>query len=303
MATVKINELSGTNSISGDRITINSNFITLQNWINGYITTFGVDSTNGILNLLSASTGKVSAKIGSFNNLSLPGSGTAKISMNSSGDSSFASVSTTTLTVSGSSTINGNITISSAATLTAGGTASFNGPVNLNGAVYLGTAGHVISQNSVYLTGATSGTAFPANTLGGGGYRTANMNSPYGITGLEDVIYADCAGPTGFYMRVVTGNSPFGGTLPNIPSGTRITIVNTSSATGYIWTGTTGASTYYTGFNNNSSYGGYASTGIVIPQNKSYRASLTLQWESRVGQGQADQNGSWVVLSSSNVTV
>jgi hypothetical protein len=120
---------------------------------------------------------------------------------------------------------------------------------------------------------------------------------------LEDVIFADCAGPTGFFMNVVNGTSPVGGTLPNLPQGTRITIVNTNSATGYIWTGVTGSPNYYTGFNTVSTYGGYSSSGIVVSQNKAYRSSVILQWEPRIGQGQATMNGSWVVIGSTNVTV
>ena len=64
MATVNITEILGTDSISGSRVTINSNFLILQNWINGYITVFGIDTVNGILDLSGASTGKVQAKIG-----------------------------------------------------------------------------------------------------------------------------------------------------------------------------------------------------------------------------------------------
>jgi hypothetical protein len=105
-------------------------------------------------------------------------------------------------------------------------------------------------------------------------------------------------------MKVVDGDSPVGGTLPNIPQGTRITIVNTSAATGFIYTGVTGTtSSYYTGFNTSTNYGGYATGGITIAASKAYRSSVTLQWEPRVGQGEATQNGSWIVLSSTNVTV
>ena len=49
MATVNINEILGSDSISGSRVTINSNFLTLQNWINGYVNVFGIDTINGIL--------------------------------------------------------------------------------------------------------------------------------------------------------------------------------------------------------------------------------------------------------------
>jgi hypothetical protein len=302
MATVNISEILGSDSISGSRTTINSNFLILQNWINGYVTVFGVDSVNGILDLTGASTGKVAAKIGSFDAISVPTTGTAKASVSSAGVASFVTVQTTTLTASGTVTFNGNVTFGSSSIFTVGGTASFNGSTSLNGGLTFGPLGHVVSTNTTAAGG--TGTAFPVNTsgIGGGGYLTS-VNSPYAITGLEDVIYANC-GPTGFYMKVVDGTSPVGGTLPNIPQGTRITIVNTSAATGYIYTGVTGtSSSYYTGFNTSSSYGGYSPSGIVVSASKSYRSSITLQWEPRVGQGQATQNGSWIVLGAVNVTV
>lgn len=301
MATVNINEILGSDSISGSRVTINSNFLTLQNWINGYVNVFGIDTVNGILDLTGASTGRISAKIGKFDSISLPSTGASTASINNLGQASFASVQTTTFTASGAVTASSTITFGTSSVFTVGGTASFNGPLSANAALYLGVQGHVISQNTTYSSGATAGTAFPANTAGGGG-RYTSVNSPYAVTGLEDVIYAEC-GPTGFYMKVVDGTSPVGGTLPNLPQGTRITIVNTTAATGYIRTGVTGSTSYYTGFNTDSSYGGFSISGIVIPQNKAYRSSVTLQWEPRVGQGQATQNGSWIVIGSSNVTV
>jgi hypothetical protein len=301
-STVNITEILVSDSISGSRVTINSNFLILQNWINGYVQVFGVDTTNGILDLTTASTGKVMAKIGRFDSLSLPSSGTALSSFDSLGGGSFVSVSSTNVTVSGSLVANGNITFGNSSIFVAGGTSSFNGSLSSNASFYLGPQGHVISQNTTVATGLTAGSAFPSTSLGGGGYLTSTSASPYAITGLEDVIFADC-GPTGFFIKVVDGISPVGGTLPNIPQGTRLTIVNTNPATGYIWTGLTGSTTYYTGFNTDSSYGGYSSSGIVIPQNKSYRSSITLQWEPRIGQGQASMNGSWVVIGSTNVTV
>lgn len=303
MATVNITEILGTDSISGSRVTINSNFLILQNWINGYVTVFGVDSVNGILDLTGASTGKVQAKIGSFDAISVPSTGVTKASISNLGAAGFIDVQTTTLTASGAVTLNGAITFGTGSVFTVGGTASFNGSLSANAALNLGVQGHVVSANTTYKTGLTAGSAFPANTsgIGGGGYITS-LNSPYAITGLEDVIYANC-GPTGFYMKVVDGTSPVGGTLPNIPQGTRITIVNTSAATGYIYTGVTGTTSYYTGFNTSSSYGGYSSSGITLTASKSYRSSVTLQWESRIGKGQATQNGSWIVLSSTNATV
>ncbi len=302
MATVSITEILGSDSISGSRVTINSNFLILQNWINGYITVFGVDSVNGILDLTGSSTGKVMAKIGAFNSISVPASGVSTASINSAGQASFLSVSATTLTVSGTVTLNGTVNYGTGSVLTVGGTASFNGSLSANGALNLGPLGHVVSQNTIYQTGLTAGSAFPVNTSGGGGYDTT-VSAPYLVTGLEDVLYANCSGPTGFYMSVVDGVSPFGGTLPNLAAGTRLTIVNTSGSTGYIWTGVTGSPNYYTGFNTDSSYGGYSGSGIVINQSSAYRSSITLQWEPRVAQGQATQNGSWIVLGSTNVTV
>lgn len=302
MATVNISEILGSDSISGSRTTINSNFLLLQNWINGYVTTFGVDSTNGILDLTGSSTGKVAAKIGSFDAISVPTTGVPKVSVNSAGSAAFVDVQTTTFTASGSVTLSGSVALNSLSVFTAGGTSSFNGSLNANAAFTLGPLGHVISQNTVSAGG--TATAFPANTsgIGGGGYVTS-VDSPYAITGLEDVIYANC-GPTGFFMKVVDGTSPVGGTLPNIPAGTRVTIVNTSAAAGYIYTGVTGtSSSYYTGFNTDSNYGGYSPSGITLSSSKAYRSSVTLQWEPRIGQGQATQNGSWIVLGSTNATV
>lgn len=304
MATVNITEILGTDSISGSRVTINSNFLILQNWINGYVTVFGIDTVNGILNLSGASTGKVQAKIGAFDALSVPSTGVPTASVNNLGAASFVSVQSTDITASGAVVLNGTITLGTSSVFVAGGTSSFNGPLSANGAFTLGTQGHVISSNTTYLTGLTAGSAFPSNAsgIGGGGYSTS-VNSPYAITGLEDVIYANC-GPTGFFMKVVDGTSPVGGTLPNIPQGTRVTIVNTSASAGFIYTGVTGtSSSYYTGFNTSANYGGYASSGITVAASKAYRSSVTLQWETRVGQGQATQNGSWIVLSANNVTV
>jgi len=302
MATVNTTEILGSDSISGSRITINSNFLILQNWINGYVSVFGVDSVNGILDLTNASTGKVSAKIGAFSSLSIPASGTVTASVDSAGQASFSSVSSTSLTASGNVTLSGSLSVTSAATMTVGATASFNGSLSANGAFYLGVQGHVISSNTTVRTGLTAGSAFQVNTanIGGGGYVTS-VNSPYTITGLEDVIYANCQGPTGFHLKVVGGT---GATAASIAQGTRITIVNTSAAAGYIWTGATGtSSTYYTGFNNVSTHGGFSTSGITVTASKAYRSSIQLQWEPRIAADQTTQKGSWVVLGATNMTV
>ena len=54
MSTVSTTSILGSDSISGSRTTINSNFLLLQNWINAYATTFNIDSVNGILDLAEA---------------------------------------------------------------------------------------------------------------------------------------------------------------------------------------------------------------------------------------------------------
>jgi hypothetical protein len=296
MATVTTTTILGSDSISASRITINSNFLILDNWINGYVSTFGIDTVNGILNLSSATTGSISAKTGYFDQIQVPSTGTFTARILASGAGSFSAVSTATFTSSGLTTISGSLVQNGISTF--GATAAFNSAVNLNGRTTTGTAGSFASSNTGLVPSA--GIAFPASdTLGGGG-RLTSIDSPYSITGLEDVIYANC-GPTGFYLSVVGGS---GGTAANITPGYRVRIVNTSGTTGYIYTGVQGSSTtYYTGFNTSTSYGNYATGGIVVAQNSQYQASLHLQWEPRIAQGQTTQAGSWVVLSGTNVTV
>jgi hypothetical protein len=294
MATVTTTSILGSDSISASRSTINSNFLVLDNWVNGFVSIFGIDTNNGILNLSAASTGSIYAKTGYFDQIQVPAVGSFLARILSSGAASFTGVSTTTFTSSGLTTISGSLVQSGTSTF--GATASFNSPVNINGSLILGSSGNLRSTNTNIL----STSAFPvSDTLGGGGISTT-VNAPYAITGLEDVIYANC-GPTGFYLSVVAGN---GATAANIPAGYRIRIVNTSGSTGYIYTGATGTtSTYYTGFNTTSTYGNYPTGGIVVNQNSQYQAALHLQWEPRIALGQASQQGSWIVLSGTNVTI
>lgn len=300
MATVNTTSILGSDSISASRITINSNFLLLENWINGYVSTFGIDTVNGILNLSGATTGSIYAKTGYFDQIQLPSSGAFTARILSSGAASFTDVSTTSFTSSGLTTISGSLSLNGTSTI--GATASFNSRVNLNSSVVLGPNGNLSSSNTTYNPSLTSTQAFPVSTLDGGGV-TSTIDAPYQVTGLEDVIYANC-GPTGFYLSVngLTGGS--GGTGANLTAGFRLRIVNTSGSTGYIFTGVQGSSnTYYTGFNTLTSYGNYATGGIVVAQNSQYQASVHLQWEPRIAQGQSTQNGSWIVLSGTNVII
>lgn len=301
MSTISITEILGTDSISGSRTTLNSNFITLQNWVNQYSTNFGVDLNNGIIDISTQSTGKIAAKIGQFNSLQVPTGSTAAAQILSTGAASFTSVSTTNLTGSGTVTLSGASTITSAGTFTVGGTASFNSRLNANSSLSLGPAGFTILGNTTITSGLTAGQQFPVsnNTSLSGGGVTSSVNSPYAVTGTENVIYADC-GPTGFYLKV---SETSGSTGSNIPLGFTVTIVNTKGATGFIYTGVTGSSSYYTGFNTAAAYGNFPSSGIVVSANSQYHSSITLRWEPRIASAQSTQKGSWVVLASTNMSL
>jgi hypothetical protein len=292
MATVSTTTILGSDSISSSRTTLNSNFLLLENWINAYNNTFGIDSTNGILDLTNASTGRISAKTGKFDSITIPSGGTALAQITSTGAGSFQSISTTTLTGSGTFTLSGNLNQS--------GTTTFSGSTNLNGASSLNSSltygyltGNIRSQNTTVSPGITAGTAFPNSATGGGGITTTS-GTPYAITGLEDVIYASCS--SGLYLSVGTT----GGTASNLPAGLRVTIVNTDNTSGSIKTGV--QSSAYTGFNTVSSYGEFPSTGITVDGGKPYQSSIQLQWEPRIGKGTGNQEGSWVVLGSTNMT-
>src|SRR6056300_1508802 len=127
MATVNTTSILGSDSISASRTTINSNFLTLENWINNYNTVFGLDTVNGIINLTGASTGRISAKTGKFDSIIVPSGGTALAQINSSGAGSFSSVATTNLTGSGI------ISFGAGSTLTQSGTSTFSGTTTLSG--------------------------------------------------------------------------------------------------------------------------------------------------------------------------
>jgi len=305
MSSVTITEILGSDSISGSRITINSNFLILQNWINGFESVFGINTSTGVIDLTGASTGRVSALTGRFNTVSTPASGTALGSINSSGGASFVSTASQTLTVSGASTFSGTVSVANSLSQSAGVTATFLGNLAYSGRQTFNAYANEVHNNNWSTTGTLAAgspgltAAFPVNTSGiGGGGIVTGVNNPYILTGTEDVIYANC-GPTGFYMQVVGGS---GGTASSLPSGFRVTVVNTAKATNpYIVTGITGnTSPYYTGFNTTATYGSY--TGITFTNNAPYRSSVTLQWEPRIASDQTQQRGSWIIVNGVNVT-
>ena len=79
MATVSTTSILGSDSISASRLTINSNFLLLENWINGFVSTFGIDTNNGILNLSGATTGSIYAKTGYFDQIQFPSNGSFRV--------------------------------------------------------------------------------------------------------------------------------------------------------------------------------------------------------------------------------
>jgi len=294
MATVNTTSILGSDSISASRQTINSNFLTLENWVNNYNTVFGLDTVNGIINLTGASTGRISAKTGKFDSIVVPSGGTALAQINSSGAGTFTSLASTNLTGSGTISFGAGSTLTQSGTSTFSGSTTLSGATTLNATMTLGPQGNFASGNSVGASGATAGTVFPLSTSGGGGGRATTLGSPYIVTGLEDVIYAQCS--SGFYLSVGTD----GTTGANIPAGLRITIVNTETSAGSIKTGVQGS--YYTGFNTSAGYGQFPSAGITADANRPYQSSVQLQWEPRIAKNTGGQEGSWVVLGSSNMT-
>jgi hypothetical protein len=300
MSTVSTTSILGSDSISGSRTTINSNFLLLQNWINAYATTFNIDSVNGILDLSQASTGRVSAKTGRFDEIRIPSAGATGAFILSSGQASFLGVNTTSLTTSGTATFTGIFSSSGASTFS--GNLNLNGTSNLNGAFVIGgnfstpspSSGSFISNNTLTEVGVTAGTPFDDSDASGGGFFT-DIDNPYAVTGSEDLIYAQCGG-SGFYLSVGTNGTE----VSAIPAGFRLRIVNTSENGGLINTGI--QNSIYTGFNTVSSKGNFPSTGITVDAGKPYQSSIHLQWEPRISAGTGNEEGSWVVLSSSNMT-
>lgn len=63
---IKIKEIEGSDTISASRLTINSNFIQLNNWINKFSDKFGIELNKGVL---SISNGSLYSKKATFDNI------------------------------------------------------------------------------------------------------------------------------------------------------------------------------------------------------------------------------------------
>jgi hypothetical protein len=109
---ITITEILGTDSISGSRLTINSNFLLLENAYNDLEDSFNINVLTGSLDVSAASSGQIKAKSFIGNSLVMPSSGTPTVQIYGTGASA------------------GNIT---AAGTVAGGTGAFSTFLSTNG--------------------------------------------------------------------------------------------------------------------------------------------------------------------------
>jgi hypothetical protein len=297
---ITITEILGTDSISGSRLTINANFLLLENAYNDLEDTFNINVLTGSMDVSTASSGQIKAKSLMANSLVMPSSGSPTIQVYGTGASAgFMVASSTIASATGifSNTLQVN-SMSASGGATFGATATFSNVINIDGRMTVGASGNFVNTNRKASVGST--TAFP-NAPGAG--VTGTYSNPYQLTLTENVIYvqsdfastapADASNATGFFFYATTGA---GATSSDIPAGYTVTLVDTATAAGKISTGVTGpAPYYYTGFSTGDA--SYSSPAIITSGNP-YKTSLTLMWEPRIGQSSTSQKGSWVVVNS-----
>lgn len=297
---ITITEILGTDSISGSRLTINANFLLLENAYNDLENTFNINVLTGSMDVSSASSGQIKSKSLLTNSLVMPASGSPTIQIYGTGASGGSIVFTNT--VAGATGIFSNVlqvnTLSASGAAIFGATATFQSVLNLDGRMTIGASGNFVNTNRKATVGST--TAFPSAPGAG---VTGTYSSPYQLNLTENVIYiqsdfvsgatADASNATGFFFYAATGT---GATASSIPAGYTVTLVDTATSAGTISTGVTGPSPYYyTGFSTGD--GSYSDPTIQTPGNQ-YKSSITLMWEPRIDQGAATQKGSWVVVNS-----
>jgi hypothetical protein len=290
---ITITEVTGNENISLARLTYNNNFLLIENEINELEDVFNINLNTGSLDCSTAVGGEIKAKTIAANQISLPVSSPAITlfgvsgSISGSGTLSFAG-----LSISGT----GSISNLNATGATFSTRAFFGGTASFGNIVQYGSGARVVNSNVAVNVGVTGGT----NLLVTSGGVTGSYSNPYAIDGTQKIIYAKTdlvdGGFTGFFMRVSpTGTS--GSTAANLPSGYTITIVSTS-ATGTIPSGVTGNITgsahFYTGLNST------LFSGITMAGTERFKSSITLMWEPKINQGVGAQEGSWIVLNSTN---
>lgn len=297
---ITITEILGTDSISGSRLTINANFLLLENAYNDLENTFNINVLTGSLDVSTATSGQIKAKSLLANSLVMPSSGSPTIQIYGTGASGGFIVASST--VAGATGIFSNVlqanTLSASGTATFGATATFNSVLNVEGRMTIGASGNFVNTNRKATVG--SSTAFPPSPGAG---VTGTYSTPYQLTLTENVIYiqsdynsvapGDAAAPNGFFFYATTGA---GATASDIPAGYTVTLVDTATSVGLIATGVTGPGTYYyTGFSTGD--GDYTDPFIQTSGNP-YKSSITIMWEPRIDQSASSQKGSWVVVNS-----
>lgn len=298
---ITIQEILGTDSISGSRLTINSNFLILENAYNNLEDVFNINVLTGSMDISNASSGQIKAKSLLSNSLIMPSSGSPQVQIYGSGASAGYGIFSNTV-ASATGTF-GNIlqtnNFSATGPATFGATGTFNGPIVSNGSFRIGASGNFINENRKSSVGPT--TAFPAAPSSA---VVGSYSNPYVPTLTENVVYIDSSfvdgANTGFFMKV----GATGGSLPDIPAGFTITLIDTAtSGVGKIACGITGASNYYTGFSSSLSRGlGISEISVVNDGSiqRAYKASITLMWEPRLGSDQPTQKGSWVIVNATS---
>jgi hypothetical protein len=297
---ITITEILGTDSISGSRLTINANFLLLENAYNDLENTFNINVLTGSLDVSSATSGQIKAKALLANSLVMPSSGSPTIQIYGTGASGGFIVASNT--VAGATGLFSNVlqvnTLSASGPATFGATASFNSVLNVEGRMNIGASGNFVNTNRKATVGAS--TAFPSAPGAG---VTGTYSTPYQLTLTENVIYiqsdyvssapADAGFGTGFFFYATTGA---GATASDIPAGYTVTLVDTATSAGSISTGVTGSAPYYyTGFSTGDA--SYSDPVIQTPGNP-YKSTITIMWEPRIDQSAASQKGSWVVVNS-----
>jgi hypothetical protein len=299
---VTITEILGTDSIAGSRLTINSNFLLLENAYNELEDSFNINVLTGSLDLSNASSGQIKSKSLISNSLVMPSSGSPTVQIYGTGASAGYGVFSNTVS-SGTGSFSNNLQtkdFSATGSASFSGNVTFSSDVESNGKFQNGLTGTFVNKNRKASVSST--TAFPVSSSSPNAGLTGTYSNPYVPTLEENLLYIDSSysdgGYNGFFMKVSDSN---GASVSLIPAGFTLTLVDVapvSMATGSIVCGITGGTSYYTGFNTNGSHGNYSST-ININTTNPYKTSVTLVWEPRIGQNSATEKGSWIVVSTS----
>jgi len=289
---VTITEILGTDPVSGSRLTINSNFLLLENAYNDLENAFNINVLTGSMDVSSASSGQIKAKTFIGNNMVMPSSGSPTIQIYGTGANAGNIIISNTIT-GATGTFNNLLTNSLSVTGAAifQSNVNFNDSVNLNSKFIIENNGNIINKNRRSSVNYT--TPFPSPPNSG---LTGTYDNPYYLDLTENVIYINSAyfdsirGITGFFLCASTGPTSL------IPPGFTLTLIDTAIEPGLIVTGQTGPNNYYTGFSTTG--GNYSLPGIPTPGNP-YKSSLTLMWEPRIdGDSLSGPRGSWVIISS-----